>query len=302
VYLFPKAPTFGYEFQKGKLWQHENYKAPFDFAIEKTAEELALEKQQVKKTAKLFFSYQPEIYENSKKQFEEELTELFKNYEDKNQPQLRKKAFKIFENLYEKGIVTPNDLKDHENAKISVIKGKRVEQLSLKNIINTKELLPFLNKEIGKEPFLEIEYKIIDVLLNNAKPNIVFDNMFSEKNLQQRLNDISPAKGLVSKDEVVIYTGDVVENYVLGASDYNGNNSTIPLTLTISIPDLEITDVTAISSGSSTITATISHDVDEGYISFENNRNDIRRVFTGVENNDDISYFPLSPTQTVLTG
>lgn len=211
VYLFPKAPTFGYEFQKGKLWQHENYKAPFDFAIEKTAEELALEKQQVKKTAKLFFSYQPEIYENSKKQFEEELTELFKNYEDKNQPQLRKKAFKIFENLYEKGIVTPNDLKDHENAKISVIKGKRVEQLSLKNIINTKELLPFLNKEIGKEPFLEIEYKIIDVLLNNAKPNIVFDNMFSEKNLQQRLNDISPAKGLVSKDEVVIYTGDVVE-------------------------------------------------------------------------------------------
>lgn len=102
--------------------------------------------------------------------------------------------------------------------------------------------------------------------------------------------------------ENLYYTENIVENYVLGASDYNGNSSTIPLTLTINIPDLEIVDITTISSGSSTITATISHDVDEWYISFENNRNDIRRVFTGVQNNNDIAYFPLSPTQTILTG
>jgi hypothetical protein len=115
-------------------------------------------------------------------------------------------------------------------------------------------------------------------------------------------NILATTSGDTFSLENLYYTGDVVENYVLGASDYNGNNSTIPLTLTISIPDLEITDVTAISSGSSTITATISHDVDEGYISFENNRNDIRRIFTGIQDNNDISYFPLSPTQTVLTG
>lgn len=211
VYLFPKAPTFGYEFQKGRPWQYENYKAPFDFAIQKTAEELTAEKQQITASAKKFFSYQPEVYENTKKQLEEELNSLFEKYEVKDLKKLQKKAVNIFKGLYEKGIIESNDLKGYSASKISLIKGKRVEQEMLSNLVNSNEVLAYINSEMGGEPYEEIEYSIIDALLNHAKPNIKFDKEFSEKNLQQRLNEISPNKGLVFKDEVIINNGDIVE-------------------------------------------------------------------------------------------
>ncbi|MGB5317701.1 MAG: phosphohydrolase, partial [Eudoraea sp.] len=44
VFFFPKGGKFKYEFQKGKPWQYENLYAPFDFAIQKTQEEIALER------------------------------------------------------------------------------------------------------------------------------------------------------------------------------------------------------------------------------------------------------------------
>ena len=43
VYLFPKGGQFKYEFTKGKPWQYDNLYAPFDFAINKTEEEITEE-------------------------------------------------------------------------------------------------------------------------------------------------------------------------------------------------------------------------------------------------------------------
>ena len=40
VYFFPKGGQFKYDFSQGKPWQYNNLIAPFDFAIEKTQEEL----------------------------------------------------------------------------------------------------------------------------------------------------------------------------------------------------------------------------------------------------------------------
>ena len=44
VMIFPKEGTFKYEFHKGKFWMHDDLIAPFDFAITKSEEELAAEK------------------------------------------------------------------------------------------------------------------------------------------------------------------------------------------------------------------------------------------------------------------
>ena len=51
VYVFPKQGKFQYEFQnlKGKPWPHDHLIAPFDFAIKKSSDELALEKSEILK-------------------------------------------------------------------------------------------------------------------------------------------------------------------------------------------------------------------------------------------------------------
>ena len=44
VYLFPKGGQFKYEYTNGQPWRYDNLSASFDFAIQKSEEEIALEK------------------------------------------------------------------------------------------------------------------------------------------------------------------------------------------------------------------------------------------------------------------
>ena len=56
VYLFPKGGQFKYEFTKGKPWQYDNLYAPFDFAIDKSEEEITEEIKNIEVAAKYGFS------------------------------------------------------------------------------------------------------------------------------------------------------------------------------------------------------------------------------------------------------
>ena len=47
VYLFPKRGQFKYDYTQAKPWQYENLYAPFDFAIQKTLEEVRQETNEI---------------------------------------------------------------------------------------------------------------------------------------------------------------------------------------------------------------------------------------------------------------
>ena len=59
--MLPKGGHFKYEFQKGKPWQYENYYAPFDFAIQKTEDEINEEKKQIEDNAIQFFAFDEDL-------------------------------------------------------------------------------------------------------------------------------------------------------------------------------------------------------------------------------------------------
>ena len=69
VYLFPKSGHFKYEFQKGKPWQYENYYAPFDFAIDKTEDEINEEIKLIEVTSKLYFQYNKDVVKEVKEAY-----------------------------------------------------------------------------------------------------------------------------------------------------------------------------------------------------------------------------------------
>ncbi len=66
VYLFPKKGQFKYEFRKGETWEYENLVTPFDFVILKTAEEVLLEREQLKKELPTYFNQDKSILKKLK--------------------------------------------------------------------------------------------------------------------------------------------------------------------------------------------------------------------------------------------
>ena len=69
VYLFPKGGQFKYEFTKGKPWQYDNLYAPFDFAINKSEEEITEEIKAIEVSAKLYFQFNKEIVSEVKEAY-----------------------------------------------------------------------------------------------------------------------------------------------------------------------------------------------------------------------------------------
>ena len=61
------------------------------------------------------------------------------------------------------------------------------------------------------EPATREENVILNVIYDNLKPNVSFDESFTQKVLEENLSKISYTKGLVSENERIILKGDIVE-------------------------------------------------------------------------------------------
>jgi len=215
VYLFPKGGQFKYEFQKGKPWQFENYYAPFDFAIEKSAETIATEKLAIEKKGKQYFSYDKNSADQVKSEFLSAVSDYLNNaqvtIETKNE--LKERSRLLIEDIYKFGLI------DSESAEKIVDK---LAVVALRNgnefvdVIPTKlryegRLLPVVQQYFKVETLSKHEGEVVSIFSSLVKPNVSFDAKFTQHELTESLKKISYTTGLVSENERIIFKGDIVE-------------------------------------------------------------------------------------------
>lgn len=213
VYLFPKGGQFKYEFQKGKPWQYENYYAPFDFAIQKSVDEIEKETQQIKETSKQIFEYDEEIALSVKKIILTKIAKVMLNSalteDDKND--LLQKASEIVTEIYEYGYLEPLGGRIIENKEIALRRGNKIHDVQSYKLYKSSQILEYINSKIGIQPYTQEETSVLNIIYAELKPNVSFDESFTEKVLQENLSKISYTKGKVSEKERIIFKGDIVE-------------------------------------------------------------------------------------------
>ena len=74
VYLLPKGGKFKYDYFKGKPWQYENYYAPFNFAIQKSQDDIDKEIANIEQKSKVYFAKDNSIEVSVIKEFEYQLS------------------------------------------------------------------------------------------------------------------------------------------------------------------------------------------------------------------------------------
>lgn len=213
VYLFPKGGQFKYEFQKGKPWEYANYYAPFDFAIQKTDEEIEVEKQQVTKSSKQFYEYDETIVLQVRKSIEEKTSEVFSNSKLKEveKQALKEKINEVLNSIYEYGYLEVSNNSRNNIALITLRQGNKSQDIAYGKLFESSEILKFINSKIGIQPTTEEENLILNIIYEELKPNVKFDSSFTNRVLQENLSKISYTKGLVSEKERIIFKGDIVE-------------------------------------------------------------------------------------------
>jgi len=208
VFLLPKGSYFKYDIQKGKIWQYKDLTAPFDFAIQKDEVDIQKEKEQILKNKDYYYKVNSDIEKQTIQHFNNEL-EIFNSDLNKNQKEKIAKIgeeviHKIYRNGYTNDAILPKQ-------NIVLIKKNKAEFTNGYKLITNKNIDTFLDENLkGVNPTIANITK--QVVKKTITPNLEFNNDFTEKALQEKLNKISFTKGKISKGKLLISKGSILDD------------------------------------------------------------------------------------------
>ena len=212
VYFFPKGSQFKYNIVKNKPWQYNNIYAPFDFPIYKLDSELKQERSKVIKNTFPIFDYDQEIVSQYKDQLDKTLqSNTPDSISEQASQKIKQFAEKTFESIYSQGIRVDTD-RYEEDRLILLKRGNTVEQVLLSNVYKESELRRVLEKKIENSLLEDYKSLLLNTFFELFEVNVSFNEKLTQQRLQEKLNQISPTRGVVKKGSKIIGKGEIIED------------------------------------------------------------------------------------------
>ena len=206
VYLLPRAGSFQYEIQAGKPWQYETLLAPYDFPIQKTADELEKERTRLKANIPRYFSVDQEVLPAVFDAFDQYVAALPAN-EASNALFVNWRT--TIEAMYAIGVVSFSEtLFEEEIALVNNTRKKTIKLTDLYADIDVKNELENQLIEAGTGILSDAS---MQYLLSLITPNVSYDETLTAQFRSEALAGIVSIRGLVTKGTRIIAKGEVVE-------------------------------------------------------------------------------------------
>ena len=215
VYLFPKGGQFKYDFIKGKPWQYDNLYAPFDFAIEKTEEEITEEIKELEVNAKSYFLYDKPVVEEVKGNYDLKIS-FIQTSDSLSRDDLETMKLlgnSIIKSIYDRGFLAPasTGIINDKSTIVTLKKHNEVEDIVYSSLLQNNDVFQLISDRLGERPYNYAQNINLTILSEIIKPNVFYDGVFTKKVVDEAVKSISPTKGKVSVDELIILKGDIVE-------------------------------------------------------------------------------------------
>ncbi len=211
VQVFPKRAKFKYEFQKGKLWQHETLYAPFDFPLKKTIDQIEAEKEAIRENSTVYYVKDTSVYQNVKNSFDAKKNVYFGHVAEPQKQQLIEKGQDFLAKIYQDGVMLST--KNINGSEISLIKGNnQFYEVSVTKIFNLKNLHSEITRYFAENPYDAYTKKYYDFFFEILQPDISIDQHFTQKTLDENLKEIVYTRGWVKKGQLIIAKGEMVED------------------------------------------------------------------------------------------
>jgi putative nucleotidyltransferase with HDIG domain len=211
VYLFPKSGKFKYNFDKGKPWQSENLYAPFNFAIKKSSEELSKEKQNIEENSSAYFNIDEQVKFQVYSDFEEKFNLQFSDSLNSKKQQLYKLGTSILDKIYNYGLLDePYNYNTNKNV---IILDNQTQKYNLKyeQLTKVDAFRSLIENQLKSNNLSNYNSRLISLFFDVIKPNLTLNESLTNKALQEELNSISPTRGSIEKETLIISKGELVE-------------------------------------------------------------------------------------------
>jgi putative nucleotidyltransferase with HDIG domain len=213
VLLFPKEAKFKYEFQKNKPWVHQDLLAPFDFAINKTEDELSLERYQVSSQNLYYFNSDDKVLAETTLNFKIWVNENWKDsLKIPLKESLTKTGVQYLESIYTIGVIEVIDELEGKGKEYSVLimdENNMGEEVALGNLYTIKSAYNFVQEKLKSSTVSDPDFLLL-AIENTLQQNIKYNRALTDKDLENELNNISLVTGGVYEKEKIISKGELV--------------------------------------------------------------------------------------------
>ena len=212
VFFFPKGGKFKYDFKKGKPWQYENLYAPFDFSLKKSRQELLSERDSVQKNSIVYFRYDTSVKKAVYDSFEKKFPLVFpsKEHDANALAILRKVSKEILDSLYLNGILEKTSGKQ-SSKQIYLIQNNEARQILFTNLVRIQNLQSVITGLLTKNKLTDFSKEYKRLFFDIVKPNVAYDNNFTDRALQDEISKISNTRGSVDEGKLIVAKGEIVE-------------------------------------------------------------------------------------------
>lgn len=197
--VFPNQKKSDYDFVAGGFWNNEDLYAPFDFAVQKSQEEIDRDVATAKSDALLFFYFDSVVcdkVENQLLNMEWHLT----NYQ-------RNELLRVVNQIYSRGYLQEPDKMD-KNRTIILLRGNVGTTRGYADFYNRAQINDLLAERlVGFSNSDSLRVFLLDNLL---QPNIVFDDIRTKLEEDSRVSQISSASGMVSMGQLIVSKGEYI--------------------------------------------------------------------------------------------
>ncbi len=206
VYGMPEKLVFNNNFHKNTTWQYDDLIAEFDFAIQKTPEEIQNEKSFLESQKIYYYNKDTAVLSNILSKIQNDLGNYVLLQSTKNE------LVKALKKEYSKGVFqSKTGMSTQDNPSI-IVKDRQSSYASeyllseLSDIQKVKkEIVAILNDSVGT-----LLYQDIQPFLND---NLIYNEELTEEIFQQKINKVSLTKGLIQRGDQIIEKGHIIDDY-----------------------------------------------------------------------------------------
>ncbi|RLD30490.1 MAG: phosphohydrolase [Bacteroidetes bacterium] len=211
IYLLPKGGKFKYDFQKGKLWQHENLYAPFNFTIKKTKGVLEDETEAVRAGAIPYFDVDDQVASEAVENYNALFKASFNNSLYRTPRTIAKKmGLDIITSVYKYGVI--DETHSFGKDRIIYIKsGNEVSEALYSQMVQASGISEIIIDRITTTSTEDIEPLLQQLLKRTIKPNAIYNALLTESSMESEIKAINPNRGVIEKGARIIAKGEVVE-------------------------------------------------------------------------------------------
>ncbi len=208
VFVMPRSANFSYQYAKGAVWTHETLKAPFDFPILKTSDQLAKDREEAVQQVVPCFT----VDQDAQKRGLRELKALRFPGDTLLQSVLLEEAQKIYDwGVLGDDVYIPY-LKGAAPEVILVRRGNHADKMPLTELFTPRSAANTLFDTVcDRMPRIPADSMMVAADYPwQMVPNLVFDAQTTAQAIEDAVAGVPTTSGYIHSGKVIISTGDLV--------------------------------------------------------------------------------------------